>query len=101
MNYDEYSSQDRKILSWDGEDYCGFVESFTIGELLVMFDDINYAPDSCDHFEDYGNCVVYNAAQIIYDYIWKGLKELGEDHCIGESFEMANAYLKALAALSP
>lgn len=101
MNYNEYSSQDRKILSWDGDSYDGFAESFTIGELLDMFDDINYTPFSCDLYEDYGNCIVYNASQIIYDYIWKGLKELGEDHCIGESFEMANAYLKALAALSP
>ena len=49
MNIDEYdySSQDRKILSWDGDSYDGFVEIFTIGELLDMVDDINYTPFSC------------------------------------------------------
>ncbi len=101
MNYDSYSSQDRKILTWDKEKYADFIASFTVGELLDMLNEIDYTPDSCELHEDYGCCISSNAAGIIYDYIWKQLKELAEDHTVGEEYEMANIFLKTLAALTP
>ncbi len=100
-NYNDYSSQDRKILTWDEENYADFVASFTVGELLDMLNEIDYTPDSCELHEDYGYCISSNAAGIIYDYIWKQLKELAEDHTVGEEYEMANIFLKTLAALTP
>ena len=101
MNYDSYSSQDRKILTCDKENYGDFIASFTVGELLEMLDEIDYTPDSCELHEDYGYCISSNAAGIIYGYTWKKLKELAEIHAIGEEFELAIVYLKTLAALTP
>ena len=101
VNYDDYSTQDRKILTWNGENYADFVSSFTVGDLLDMLDKIEYTPDSCELHEDYGWCISSNAAGIIYSYTQKNLKELLDDHIIGEEFELATAYLKTLAALTP
>ena len=100
-NYDDYSTQDRKILTWNGENYADFVASFTVGELLDMLSEIEYTPNNCELHEDYGCCISSNAAGIIYGYIWKQLKELAEDHTVGEEYEMANIFLKTLAALTP
>ena len=58
-----------------------------------MLDEIDYTPDSCELHEDYGCCISSNAAGIIYDYIWKQLKELAEDHIVGEEYEMANQHV--------
>ena len=97
----DYSPLERKILAWDRENYNDFVGSFTVNELLELFDETEYVPESCDNYHDYGYCIVDNAAGIIYDYVWKKLKELAEIHAIGEENELANAYLAILAALTP
>ena len=94
---------ERKIinLTHEGEDYNSFVESFTIGELLEMYDETNFTPYECGLYEDYGNCIVSNAAGIIYNYISSQLTELIKDRAVGEDAELASAYTKALAILNP
>ena len=98
----DLNTQDRKILDWDYEDYNSFVGSFTVSELLDLLDVIDdFPPSSCDNHEDYGYCIVSNAAGIIYNYVSQKLKDLIEIHAVGEEIHLATAYLKTLAALTP
>lgn len=81
MNYDDYSSQDRKILTWDKKNYEGFIGSFSLNELDEMawyLANHPYHPVICDYS--------YNDSEdrsgLLYDYIGHWLYELINDGAI-------------------
>ena len=64
-NYNDYSSQDRKILTWNRENRDSFIESFTAEELEEMNSYLvhrQFFPLDCEYDED------GRAGSIVCDY---------------------------------
>ena len=93
MNYDNYASQDKKILTWDHKDYDGFISSFTEKELDEMSSYLvhhSYFPLDCEYDED------GRAGSIVCDYIRRWLYTQLEDgirYGLRELFEVAIAVI--------
>ena len=71
-NYDDYSTQDRKILTWNKENYENFIESFTKEELEEMNSYLvhhQFFPLDCEYDED------GRAGSIVCDYTRRWLYE--------------------------
>ena len=74
--YNTYSSQDRKILTWDKNDIEQFFDSFTEEELSEMTSYLAhhpYFPLECDYDEE------NRAGSIVCDYVRRWLYEQLED----------------------
>lgn len=97
MNYDDYSSQDRKILTWDKKNYEGFIGSFSIdelGEMAWYLANHPYHPVICDYSYNDGE----DRFALLYDYIGHWLYELINDAAIGHA-EVARTLLEILVSL--
>lgn len=71
-NYDDYSTQDRKILTWNGENRESFIDGFTKEELEEMNDYLvhhQFFPLDCEYDED------DRAGSIVCDYVRRWLYE--------------------------
>ena len=79
------TSQDRKILNWNGRDYEAFVSSFTEDELEEMNSYLvhhPYFPLDCEYDEE------GRAGSIVCDYIRRWLYQLLEDGIISGAREL-------------
>ena len=77
IEYSEYTSQDRKILTWDKENYDEFIASFTNRELEEMNWYLNnhpFFPIDCDYDEEErAGCLVCDyARRWLYEQIESG-----------------------------
>lgn len=71
-NYNDYSSQDRKILTWNGENREAFIDGFTKEELEEMNSYLvhhQFFPLDCEYDED------DRAGSIVCDYVRRWLYE--------------------------
>lgn len=97
MNYDSYTSQDRKILTWNKENFDNFIRSFSEDELSEMewyLRHHSYHSVDVDYRVDNPNDV----SDLIYEYVCHWLYDLMMDSVTG-SAEEARTLLEAAIAM--
>ncbi len=97
MNYTEYSSQDRKILTWNKENFDTFIRSFTEDELGEMEGYLRHHPyHPIDVVYSFNN--PDDVPDLIYEYVCHWLYDLMMDSVTG-SAEEARTLLEAAIAM--
>jgi len=94
MNYDSYTSHDRKVLTWNKENFDNFIRSFSEDELSEMEWYLRHHSVDVDYRFDNPNDV----SDLIYEYVCHWLYDLMMDSVTG-SAEEARTLLEAAIAM--
>lgn len=93
MDFEEMTSQDRRIMTWDKNDYDGFIHSFSEDEMKEMLCFLTGNPlFPAYYFSD--DVLTQHPDWIVYDYVRRWLYTQLEEGTISgtrELFEVAMA----------